>query len=139
MIMRTVALLFGAMFLTGCATKPISTELAKPAPAKQIIDATLFSKKPGTGEVVIKRDSGYVGSACLTRVYIDGREVADLDPEQKITIYPTLGDHIFSAWPKGMCGGGMSEQSGKVTEGKVLTYRIGYGSGAEFGIYPTAF
>ena len=75
--MRTIALLFGAMFLTGCATKPISTELAKPAPAKQIIDATLFSKKPGTGEVVIKRDSGYVGSACLIRVYIDGRSATN--------------------------------------------------------------
>lgn len=137
-MMRTIALLF-AVFLTGCATKPISTEQAKPAPAKQILDETLFSKKPGTGEVVIKRDSGYVGSACLSRVYVDGHEVADLDPEQKITIYPALGDHIFSAWPKGMCGGGMSEQAGKVIEGKVLTYRIGYGSGSEFGIYPTAF
>ncbi|ELE6461856.1 TPA: hypothetical protein NBO33_000729 [Enterobacter hormaechei] len=137
--MKKLILVMGIIALVGCATKPISTEQAKPAPAKQILNNTLFTKKAGTGEVVIKRDSGYVGSACLTRVYVDGREVADLDPEQKITIYPTLGDHIFSAWPKGMCGGGMSEQAGKVIEGKVLTYRIGYGSGSEFGIYPTAF
>ncbi|MDO3404315.1 hypothetical protein QWI28_04235 [Citrobacter freundii] len=81
--MRTIALFFGAVFLTGCATKPISTEQAKPAPEKQILDKSLFTKKPETGVVVIKRDSGYVGSACLTRVYVDGREVADLDPEQK--------------------------------------------------------
>jgi hypothetical protein len=38
-----------------------------------------------------------------------------------------------------MCGGGMSEQSGEVTEGKTLMYRVGYGTNGDFGIYPTAF
>ena len=80
--MKKLILVMGIIALVGCATKPISTEQAKPAPGKQILDNTLFTKKAGTGEVVIKRDSGYVGSACLTRVYVDGREVADLDPEQ---------------------------------------------------------
>ncbi len=80
-----------------------------------------------------------MGSACMTRVYVDGKEVADLDTAQKVTVYPKIGDHIFSAWPKGMCGGGMSEQSGRVAEGDVLMFRVGYGTNGDFGIYPTAF
>lgn len=117
----------------------MTNEQAKDVPSKQIIDNTLFVKNEGTGKVIIKRDSGFMGSACLTRIYVDGKEVADLDTAEKATVYPKLGDHIFSAWPKGVCGGGMSEQSGKVTESSTLMYRIGYGTNGDFGIYPTAF
>ncbi|WP_410033534.1 hypothetical protein [Klebsiella pneumoniae] len=60
----------------------------------------------------------------MTRVYLDGKEIADLDTAQKAVIYPKVGNHIFSAWPKGMCGGGMSEQSGTVIDGKTLMYRM---------------
>jgi hypothetical protein len=125
--------------MVGCATKPVSNEMAKDVPAKQIIDSSLLAKKEGSGKVIIKRDSGFMGSACMTRVYIDGKEIADLDTAQKITVYPSYGDHIFSAWPKGVCGGGMSEQSGRVANDRDLMYRIGYGTNGDFGIYPTAF
>ncbi|ELW9440226.1 hypothetical protein RJ492_000555 [Pluralibacter gergoviae] len=125
--------------LVGCATKPVSNEQAKDVPNKQVINQSLLLKKENTGKVIIKRDSGFAGSACLTRVYVDGVEMADLDTSQKIVIYPDVGDHIFSAWPKGICGGGMSEQSGRVQDGKVLIYRVGYGTNGDFGIYPTAF
>ncbi|EAN4435023.1 hypothetical protein GEM49_13395 [Salmonella enterica] len=128
-----------AVMMVGCATKPVTNEQAKNVPAKQIIDNTMLVKNDGTGKVIIKRDSGFMGSACLTRVYVDGKEVADLDTAEKVTVYPKLGDHIFSAWPKGVCGGGMSEQSGKVTENTTLMYRIGYGTNGDFGIHPTAF
>ncbi|MFS6858910.1 hypothetical protein [Citrobacter freundii] len=128
-----------AVMMVGCATKPVTNEQAKDVPAKQIIDNTMLVKNDGTGKVIIKRDSGFMGSACLTRVYVDGKEIADLDTAEKITVYPKLGDHIFSAWPKGVCGGGMSEQSGKVTESATLMYRIGYGTNGDFGIHPTAF
>ncbi|GAS75154.1 TPA: hypothetical protein R8G32_000812 [Citrobacter braakii] len=128
-----------AVMMVGCATKPVTNEQAKDVPAKQIIDNTMLVKNDGTGKVIIKRDSGFMGSACLTRVYVDGKEVADLDTAEKVTVYPKLGDHIFSAWPKGVCGGGMSEQSGKVTESATLMYRIGYGTNGDFGIHPTAF
>ncbi|AWS96465.1 hypothetical protein M5R23_05800 [Citrobacter freundii] len=128
-----------AVLMVGCATKPVTNEQAKDVPVKQIIDNTMLVKNDGTGKVIIKRDSGFMGSACLTRVYVDGKEVADLDTAEKVTVYPKLGDHIFSAWPKGVCGGGMSEQSGKVTESATLMYRIGYGTNGDFGIHPTAF
>ncbi|EJB8470256.1 hypothetical protein MW376_000283 [Citrobacter freundii] len=137
--MKNLLVVLALIGLSGCATKPVSNEQAKDAPAKQIINSDLLTKKDGTGEVIIKRDSGFMGSACMSRVYVDGKEVADLDTAQKVTVYPSTGEHIFSAWPKGICGGGMSEQSGKVTSEKTLMYRIGYGTNGDFGIYPTAF
>lgn len=137
--MKKILLAMVLLGLTGCATKPVTNEQAKDVPASQIIDKTMLSKKENTGAVIIKRDSGFMGSACLTRVYIDGKEIADLDTSEKVTVYPLVGEHIFSAWPKGLCGGGMSEQSGKVNTDKPLMYRVGYGTNGDFGIYPTAF
>lgn len=137
--MKKIALALVIVGISGCATKPVTNEQAQNIPAKQILDSSFFSKKEGTGEVIIKRDSGVMGSACMTRVYLDGKEIANLDTAQKAVIYPKVGNYIFSAWPKGMCGGGMSEQSGTVIDGKTLMYRIGYGTNGDFGIYPTAF
>ncbi|MEH4799198.1 hypothetical protein [Atlantibacter hermannii] len=137
--MKKLLPIFAAIMLAGCATKPVANDQAKDVPSKQIIDSSLLSPKTGTGKVIIKRDSGFMGSACMSRVYVDGKEIADLDTAQKVVVYPPVGEHIFSAWPKGICGGGMSEQSGKVTETKTLMYRIGYGTNGDFGIHPTAF
>ncbi|PHM47429.1 hypothetical protein [Xenorhabdus sp. KK7.4] len=137
--MKKIALVATALLVTGCATRPISNEAAKPVPEKQIIKHDLFAKKEGTGKVIIKRDAGIGGSACLSRIYIDGQELADLGSAQKAVIYPKVGRHIFSAWPKGICGGGMSEQEGIVTENETLIYRVGYGSNGDYSIYPTAF
>jgi hypothetical protein len=36
----------------------------------------------------------------MSRVYVDGKEVVDLDTAQKVTVYPSTGEHIFSAWQK---------------------------------------
>ena len=40
--------------------------------------------------MIIKRDSGFFGSACFSRVYVDGKEVADLGTAQKVVVYPTM-------------------------------------------------
>lgn len=91
---------------------------------KQIISTALLEKRDGTGEVIIKRDSGFFGSACFSRVYVDGKEVADLGTAQKV-IHATIGDHVFSAWPKRVCGGGMSEQASKVTTDRTdVSHRV---------------
>ncbi|MDE9553481.1 hypothetical protein [Xenorhabdus bovienii] len=139
--MKKIALVAAAFFIVGCATTPISNEAAKSVPKKQIIQHDLLVKKEGTGKVIIKRDSGFVGSICLSRIYVDGKEIAHLDPAQKIEIYPKIGRHIFSTQPKGICSGagGMKELDGQVTEDNVLIYRIGYGANGDYGIYPTAF
>ncbi|BET62260.1 hypothetical protein [Yersinia pseudotuberculosis] len=137
--MRKIALLALSAALAGCATSPVATKDAKMIPGHQILNASITQSKENTGKVIIKRDSGFVGSVCLTRIFVDGNEVADLNTSEMVIVYPAYGEHIFSAWPKGICGGGMSEQSGNVTEGRALMYRIGYGTNGDFGLHPTAF
>jgi hypothetical protein len=137
--MKKIALVVAILSIAGCASTPIPNEEAQPVPGKQILQTDLLVKKDNTGKVIIKRDSGFVGSMCLSRVYVDGKELADLDPAQKIEIYPTVGSHIFSTKPRGICAGGIKELEGKVAKDGALIYRIGYGAGGDHGIYPTAF
>jgi hypothetical protein len=126
--------------MTGCASTPVSNQAAKPVPEQRVIDNSLSTRvSEGSGEVIIKRDAGFGGSACLTQIFMDGKILAEIDPSEKFTFYPSTGEHIFSARPKGMCGGGMVETEGVVKKGVVLTYRVGYGSNGDFGIYRTAF
>lgn len=127
------------LLMAGCATTPITNEAAKSAPDEQILNRDFLTEKENTGKVIIKRDAGFMGSACFSIVYIDGKQIAYLDPAQKIELYPPVGRHIFSAQPKAACGGGMTEQEGTVESGKMIMYRIGYGTNGDYGIYPTAF
>lgn len=128
------------MALTGCASTPVSNQAAKPVPAQRVIDPSLTMRvSEDSGQVIIKRDAGFGGSACLTQIFMDGKILAEIDPSEKFTFYPSTGEHIFSVQPKGMCGGGMVETAGVVKKDGVLTYRVGYGSNGDFGIYRTAF
>ena len=139
-LMKKLLFIFGVVLtMAGCATRPVSIEDSVFVPKNRILDSSLLSKASGTGQVIIKRDSGFGGSACSNRVYVDGKAIADLGPSEKVVVYPTIGQHIFSSWPNGICGGGMTEISGEVTESSVKVFRVGYGSNGDFGIHPTAF
>jgi hypothetical protein len=94
---------------------------------------------PNTGEVTIKRDKGFTGSACTTRIFANAKPLADIDAGEKVTIYLPEGDHIISALPNGGCGGGLVETKVGVKAGGSYTYRVGSESNFGFGIYPTAF
>ena len=58
--MKKIALALVIVGITGCATKPVTNEQAKNIPSKQILNPSLFTKKEGTGKVIIKRDSGFM-------------------------------------------------------------------------------
>ncbi|QBH97153.1 hypothetical protein EKN56_12575 [Limnobaculum zhutongyuii] len=125
--------------MSGCSTNPVSTTEAKSVPDSRVFNKNFAIKKSGTGEVIIKRDSGILGSPCDTKVYLDGMDIADLSTSEKLVIYPTIGEHIISAKPNGICVGGLVEASINVIENKTIIYRVGYGSGGDFGMHPTAF
>ena len=131
--------LFAIFSLFGCATKPIPNELAKPIPINQIKNKEFLIKKPNTGMVTIKRDSGFTGSGCSSGVFVDGKKIADLKVSEKIVLFLPVGEHIISAWPNGICGGGMSEVKTNVKNNSSSNFRIGYGSNGDFSINPTYF
>jgi hypothetical protein len=93
----------------------------------------------GTGTLIVKRDNGFVGSACSSRVFLDANPVADVAPSEKIVLHLPEGEYLVGAEPNGLCAGGLRETRVAVRGGKIVTYRIGYGDNGDFFILPTAF
>ena len=125
--------------VAGCATRPISTSQANLVPDKRILDKQLTTLKSNTVEVVVKRDSGMMGSLCNTKIFINGSPSAELAPSEKVTFYLPEGSHIIGAWPNNPCGGAMSEVEARVIKGRPLAFRVGYGTNGDYFINPTAF
>lgn len=126
-------------FLLGCAIKPVSNEIAKTIPPKRIIDNTFFAKQDNKVLITIKRDQGHVGSACTTKILIDGHAVAGLRMSEKMEVYLSPEQHIISSLPQGVCGGGIAELQIDLSSGRTATYRVGYDGNATHRIQPTVF
>jgi hypothetical protein len=133
------ALMIAVLFAACAATQPISNQAAITAPSTQILDGTLITPRPDTVEVTIKRDSGFGGSACSTRIYVDGNPVADIRSSEKIVVYLSRTEHILGASPNGWCGGGTVEVRADLRSGSPANFRVGYGSNSDFFINQTAF
>lgn len=127
------------MIFFGCATRPISNFDAKSVPIRRMEVDHYSHERKDTGKVIIKRDRGFAGSACSSRVFVDGEPVAYIRSSEKIVLFLKEGEHILSAWAMTICGGGMAEVKAVVKAGEQSSYRIGYGSNGDFFIYPTAF
>lgn len=134
----TTAAIITATLLTGCATAPVSTQVATPVPQERILDASFLQEKQDTVLVVVKRDGGFLGSACSSRVFIDSKPVADLKPSEKVSTFLTKEVHIIGAESKGICGGGLSEVESNLSNGKPASFRIRYGSNGDYSINRTA-
>jgi hypothetical protein len=134
-----LSLIAVALAVAGCATRPVSNSEASHVPSSRIIDSKLLQPSPDSGVVTVKRDSGFGGSACSSRVFVNAKPVADLQTSEKVVVYLPAGEYVFSAWPNGICGGGMSEVRALVKSGSELSFRIGYGSNGDFTINATAF
>lgn len=137
--MKYTILLSSFFLLSGCSTQPVGTEQASNVPPERVWNKNITNKTEGAGIIIVKRDSGFMGSACLTSVYFDGNPVADLNTREKVTLYANTGRHVLSATPHGWCAGGMVEVAADVVAGKTLMYRIGYGANGDYRFSPTAF
>lgn len=138
--MKKIVFFGGISFmLAGCSSSPVSNDEAVNVPQKRIYNQNIFEKKEDSGTVIIKRDKGFVSSACSDSLYVDGVKIADLNPSEKITIYPRIGKRVFSMIANNICGGGLVEVEGDVEKNQVLTYRIAHSLNGGYGIYRTAF
>lgn len=128
-----------ALALSACATRPVSNFEAAKIPQSRILSARYLSPVPNSGTVTVKRDSGIGGSACSVRLFVNGQPTADVRSAEKIVLYLPENEYVLSAWPNGICGGGMSETTAQVKAGEKTNFRIGYGSNGDFFINRTAF
>ena len=83
--MRRAIILCSAVLLllidAGCSTTPIASHQAEPVPEER-----QFLYQYGAADaarVLVKRDTGIMGAACSTRVYLDGKLAAYLDPGER--------------------------------------------------------
>ena len=137
--MRLLALLFLLSF-TACATTPLTINQASAVPPSRILAPELIAQRSNTGILVVKRDSGFMGSACKIRVFVDALPVADLAPSEKIELYVSLGEHSVVVSSPGMfCGGGTFETAVVVMPERQRILRIASGQSGDIYLQPSAF
>jgi hypothetical protein len=124
------------MQLTGCASTQISTNIATNIPVSRILDSSYLAQKPGTGAVIVKRDSIWQCPGVYIRIFVDSLPVADLRSEEKVTMYLPEGEHILGGRPNGICAGDMLNTSIIVRADKTVVVRAGFSDKGEFLFTP---
>jgi hypothetical protein len=131
---------FLAISLTACATQPISIYQASTVPSSRILARQLLSQAQYTGSLIIKRDTGFMGSACTIRVFVDAMPVADLAPSEKVELFVPFGEYVVSATPTdSFCGGGTSEAAVVIRPESQKILRIASGQSGDIHLQPSAF
>jgi hypothetical protein len=131
---------FLALSLTACATQPISIYHASAVPSSRILAPQLLSQAQYTGSLIIKRDTGFMGSACTIRVFVDRVPVADLAPSEKVELFVPFGEYVVSATPTDtFCGGGTSETAVVIRPESQRILRIASGQSGDIHLQPSAF
>jgi hypothetical protein len=137
--MRIFAVLL-VLSLAACATRPVSIQQASTVPSSRILAPQWVSPAPYTGNRIIKRDSGFMRSACTIRVFVDAVPVADLKPSEKVELFVALGEHVVGATSaSAICGGGASEAAVVVRPESQNILRIASGQSGDIHLQPSAF
>lgn len=123
------------MLLLGCSTEPVPTSEA--TPTQSIHNSAYATLRPGTGQVIVKRDRGFVGAACTVQLSVDGSRIADLDGGEMVVMYLAEGDHIVGAISDNFfCFEATAETSLTAKVGVTEYVRVGYTLGGTFFVSP---
>jgi hypothetical protein len=139
--MRFFTVTIALSLLTACATSPVSIHQAALVPSSRMLAPQLVSQVQAqpTGSLIIKRDSGLMGSACTIRVFVDAVPVADLAPSEKVEVFIPIGEHIIGVTSNGICGGGVAEAAVVIFPERQKILRIASGQSGDIYLQPTAF
>ncbi len=125
--------------LTACATTPVTINQASVVPASRVLAQQWLARASSSGSLIIKRDSGFMGSACTVRVFIDAVPVADLAAGEMIELFVALGEHNVVASSNGICGGGTPEAVVVIMPERQRILRIASGQSGDIFLQPSAF
>ena len=125
--------------LAACATTPVTIHQASAVPNSRILAPQLLAQASHTGSLVVKRDSGFMGSACTVRVFVDAVPVADLGPSEKVEVFVALGERSVVVTSNGICGGGTSEAAVVIMPERQKILRIASGQSGDIFLQPSAF
>lgn len=112
--------------LSGCATSMVPREKAKAIPSDRLYETEfVYRGQPDNAEVVLIRDVGMVGSACLHRIWVDNVKVAALDVGEMISLGLTPGSHFIRLeMGVGMCADMQVSESFNLLPGDKRQYRV---------------
>ena len=137
--MRFLVLFLMLLSLAACATTPLTINQAAAVPKTRILAPQLLAQASNTGSLVVKRDSGFMGSACTIRVFVDAVPVADLKSAERVELFVALGEHSVVATSNGICGGGTSETAVVIMPERQRILRIASGQSGDIFLQPSAF
>lgn len=123
--MKNMSIILLGCSLCGCAvaTVPISTSATTPVPQSQIINAAYQTSEPGDAHIIVKRDTGFYGSACDFLVRVQGTVLAALKPGQRIDLYVKPGNYILGA-SQGCGRTAVIEVEADVAADQLKTFRL---------------
>ncbi|MES2503455.1 MAG: hypothetical protein V4534_01115 [Myxococcota bacterium] len=119
---------------SGCASVPVSVDLAKSASGT---DAILFQKKTSEADahLIVIRDKGFVGSACKTKIFVNGDLAGQVSAAHKIEFWLPASDYLLAVQPAGICAGLLVERDVvfKANEEKIFRISMDQNGGLQFG------
>lgn len=130
--LSTVLLICSSTLLFACSTKPNTTYSSA-----QPITTNLPTSDAST--IVVRRDTGIMGSACPIDIYLNGEKQAKLKSGESIEIHTNAGLHILSAkfTGKGFCQDRLNEIEVAISKQESKYYRLAMGASGDFHIFPT--
>jgi hypothetical protein len=138
--MRRLPIIVLLLSVAACATTPLTLNQTAAVPESRVLARQLVTQTSNSGSLVVKRDSGFMGSACTIRVFVDAVPVADLRPAEKVELFVALGEHsVVATATAGICGGGTSEAAVVIMPERQRILRIAAGQSGDIFLQPSAF
>lgn len=108
--------------------------------AQDRIAAPQFTQqRPNTVRLTVKRDRGFTGGACASKLYVDGSLAAEVKTSEKIALFLAPGKHLLGVKPSGICAGGTAEAAVVLEANAPQSYRISVEQSGDLRLQPTAF
>ena len=141
-----IIVFIAAIFLSACATQPIPIADAVAVPTSRVY---LPAATGVTYQIRIVRDVGRQGSACPTRIYLDGKSAGDIQPGEVLTLTVPAGRRLLGSSPS-PDGGRLCTAFDSVSRyrhevevtadaNEVRNYRLATSSSGDLRLDPTAF
>jgi hypothetical protein len=86
-------MLVSVVVLSGCSSVATNPETGALVPVANVVDQELLTSGPDKGEVIVARDKAFMASAVDTRVFVDGKRVANIPNATVLKFYLPAGEH----------------------------------------------
>ncbi len=124
--MKVFAVFTAVAILSACATSTMPTR--NPTHVLAGLWKTEEYRAPGdnTGLLVITRDTGMRGSACIPMITIGKEQIAPIDQGRLLELHLPAGQHSLRAYPNRNCGASAIETVVEIKHQQVTNYRLGF-------------